>query len=181
VKLIILDRDGVINQDRDDFVKSADEWQPIDGSLEAIARLNQAGFHVVVATNQSGLARGFFSMAALNAMHSKMHKLLADKGARVDAVFLCPHTSEAVCDCRKPNAGLFTQIARRYGTQSLRGTPTVGDSLRDLQAGAMVGCALHAVRTGKGARTELAGGLPLGTTWHNDLAAFTQYFIVNNQ
>lgn len=177
MKLIILDRDGVINQDRDDFVKSAEEWLPIDGSLEAIARLNQAGFHVVVASNQSGLARGHFDMAALNAMHSKMHKLCAEKGARIDAVFFCPHLEEHGCDCRKPKAGLFSRIAKRYGLQSLAGVPTVGDSLRDLEAGAIMGCSLHAVRTGKGLLTHAAGGLPSGTLWHDDLRAAASYLL----
>ena len=102
VKLIILDRDGTINEDRDDYVKSADEWVPLPGALEAIARLNHAGWHTVVATNQSGLGRGTFDMAALNAMHVKMNRQLAQLGGRIDAVFFCPHTPDDACDCRKP-------------------------------------------------------------------------------
>ncbi|NBW24930.1 MAG: D-glycero-beta-D-manno-heptose 1,7-bisphosphate 7-phosphatase [Betaproteobacteria bacterium] len=115
MKLVILDRDGTINADRDDYVKSSAEWLPLPGALEAIARLNQAGWHVVVATNQSGIGRGLFDMETLNAMHSKMHSLLAAVGGRVDAVFFCPHTPADACDCRKPAAGLFHRIGERYG------------------------------------------------------------------
>ena len=148
MKLIILDRDGTINEDRDDYVKSAEEWLPIPGSLEAIARLNHAGWHTVVATNQSGLGRGLFDMAALNAMHVKMNKQLAHLGGRIDAVFFCPHTPADACDCRKPAPGLISLIGQRYGVH-LENVPVVGDSLRDLQAGQLLGCPLHLVRTGK--------------------------------
>jgi len=150
MKLVILDRDGTINEDRDDYVKSADEWVPIAGSLEAIARLNHAGWHVVIATNQAGIGRGLFDMAALNDMHLKMNSMLARVGGRVDAVFFCPHAPEDGCDCRKPLPGLFLQIAQRYGMK-LDEVPVVGDSLRDLQAGVAAGCQPHFVRTGKGA------------------------------
>ena len=148
MKLIILDRDGTINEDRDDYVKSAEEWVPIPGSLEAIARLNHAGWHTVVATNQSGLGRGLFDMAALNAMHVKMNKQLAHLGGRIDAVFFCPHAPADACDCRKPAPGLIKLIGQRYGVH-LENVPVVGDSLRDLQAGQLLGCPLHLVRTGK--------------------------------
>ena len=111
-KLVILDRDGTINQDSDDYVKSADEWVPLPGALEAIARLNHAGWHVVVASNQSGLGRGLFDVAALNAMHTKMHKLLATAGGRIDAVFYCPHSPDEACNCRKPASGLFEQMGK---------------------------------------------------------------------
>ena len=111
MKLCILDRDGTINADRDDFVKSANEWQPLPGALDAIARINHAGWHVVVASNQSGLGRGLFDVAALNAIHAKMHSMLAGVGGRIDAVFYCPHSPEEACTCRKPAAGLFEQIA----------------------------------------------------------------------
>ncbi|WP_055335195.1 D-glycero-beta-D-manno-heptose 1,7-bisphosphate 7-phosphatase, partial [Ralstonia solanacearum] len=130
-KLVILDRDGVINLDSDQFIKSPDEWIAIDGSLEAIAELNQAGYQVVVATNQSGIGRGLFEAAALNAMHEKMYKALATQGGRVDAVFFCPHTAAEACDCRKPKAGMFREIARRFDVD-LTGVPVGGDSLRDL-------------------------------------------------
>lgn len=172
-KLVILDRDGVINLDSDYFVKSPEEWIPIPGSLEAIAELNHAGYRVVVASNQSGIGRGLFEMSALNAMHQKMHKALMALGGRVDAIFFCPHTAAEACDCRKPKAGMLHQIAERFDVD-LRGVPIVGDSLRDLQAGIEVGCAPHLVKTGKGLRTLDKGGLPPDTRVHNDLQAFTK-------
>jgi len=181
MKLIILDRDGTINEDRDDFVKTPDEWVPIPGALEAIARLNQAGWHTVVATNQSGLGRGTFDMATLNAMHVKMNQMLAKQGGRIDAVFFCPHAPEDGCSCRKPLPGLFEQIGERFGVP-LRDVPMVGDSLRDLQAGAAVGCQPHFVRTGKGGRLGDAAIEALrtqgpGTRVHADLAAFAEHLI----
>jgi len=178
MNLIILDRDGTINEDRDDYVKSADDWIPIPGALEAIARLNHAGWHTVIASNQSGLGRGLFDMAALNAMHAKMNTLLAKVGGRIDAVFFCPHTPDEACDCRKPLPGLFRQIGERYGVD-LANVPVVGDSLRDLQAGAAVGCKPHLVRTGKGAATVAGNVLHQvpGTVVHDDLAAFAEYLI----
>lgn len=149
-KLVVLDRDGTLNQDRDDFVTSAEEWLPIPGALEAVARLNHAGWHAVVATNQSGLGRGLFDMAALNAMHLKLIQLLAAEGGRIDAVFFCPHTPADGCDCRKPLPGLLRQIGERYGID-LKGVPMGGASLRDLQAAAAAGCEPHLVLTGKAA------------------------------
>jgi D-glycero-D-manno-heptose 1,7-bisphosphate phosphatase len=181
-KLVILDRDGTINQDRDDYVKSADEWVPLPGALEAIARLNHAGWRVVVASNQSGLGRGLFDVAALNAMHTKMHKLLAAAGGRIDAVFYCPHSPEETCNCRKPLPGLYEQIGERYG-MDLKGVHTVGDSLRDLQAGAALGCAPHLVYTGKGEKLvgqPLPLDFPHGTLAHTDLAAFADWLIASN-
>ncbi len=170
MKLIILDRDGVINFDSDQFIKSPDEWKPIPGSLEAIARLNQAGYRVVVATNQSGIGRGLFDMPTLNAIHNKMHKSLALVGGRIDAIFFCPHTSDAECTCRKPKSGMIEEIAVRYGV-SLKGVPAVGDSLRDLEAAARVEAQPYLVLTGKGAKTQAAGGLPEGTLIYPDLAS----------
>ena len=181
MKLIILDRDGTINEDRDDFVKSADEWVPIAGALEAIARLNHAGWHTVVATNQSGLGRGTFDMAMLNAMHAKMNQMLAKQGGRIDAVFFCPHTPEDACACRKPLPGLIEQIGERFGV-ALRDVAVVGDSVRDLQAGVAVGCRPHLVRTGKCAELDdaeleaLCNEVP-GTLVHADLAAFAEHMI----
>ena len=170
MKLIILDRDGVINQDSDKFIKSADEWKPIPGSLEAIARLNQNGYRVVVATNQSGIGRGLFDMGALNAIHAKMHKALAQFGGHIDAIFFCPHAADSQCECRKPKAGLFRQIAERFHAD-LNGVPAVGDSLRDLQAAMAVGSLPVLVQTGKGKKTLDAGGLPEGTQTYPDLSA----------
>jgi D-glycero-D-manno-heptose 1,7-bisphosphate phosphatase len=169
MKLAILDRDGVINHDSDQFIKSPDEWKPIPGSLEAIARLNQAGFQVVVATNQSGVGRGLLDMATLNAIHDKMHRRLAQAGGHVAAVFYCPHAADANCGCRKPRAGLFEEIGRRFGLP-LAGVPSVGDSLRDLQAAATVGASPMLVLTGKGQQTRRAGGLPDGTRVYANLA-----------
>jgi D-glycero-D-manno-heptose 1,7-bisphosphate phosphatase len=175
-KLVVLDRDGVINLDSDAFIKSPDEWIAIPGSLEAIARLNQAGYRVVVATNQSGIGRGLFDMAALNAMHEKMQRAAAAVGARIDAVFFCPHTAEDQCECRKPKPGLLKTIVERFEIDPAL-TPVVGDSLRDLQAGAALGCRTHLVLTGKGDKTLVAGGLPEGTRIHEDLKAFALTYL----
>lgn len=168
MKLVILDRDGVINFDSDQFVKSPAEWKPIPGSLEAIAQLNQAGYRVVVASNQSGIGRGLFDMAILNTIHAKMHKALAQAGGRIDAVFFCPHPADSACDCRKPKSGLFREIAQRYHTD-LKGVAAVGDALRDIEAAREVGAQPILVKTGKGAAT-LAHGLPEGVMVVDDLA-----------
>ena len=170
MKLIILDRDGVINADSDQFIKSPEEWRPLPGSLEAIARLCQAGYRVVVATNQSGVGRGLFDMSTLNAIHDKMHKACAQAGGRIDAVFFCPHAADADCKCRKPRSGMFDEIAERYSV-NLSGVPSVGDSLRDLQASARLGAQPILVLTGKGLKTQAKGGLPPGTLIYPDLAA----------
>ncbi len=184
-KLVILDRDGTINADRDDYVKSAEEWEPLPGALEGIARLNHAGWHVVVATNQSGLGRGLFDMASLNAMHARMNRLLALVGGRVDAVFFCPHAPDEACRCRKPLPGLFEKIGERYGVD-LRGVPAIGDSLRDLQAAAAVGCETHLVRSGKSGALDaeaLAGMLAQvpGTRAHADLAAAAEFIVMRER
>jgi D-glycero-D-manno-heptose 1,7-bisphosphate phosphatase len=177
-KLVILDRDGVINVDSDQYVKSADEWIPLPGSLEAIAELNQAGFQVTVATNQSGLARGLFTINDLHAMHQKMMDLLAPMGGRVDSIFFCPHVDADQCNCRKPLPGLMRDIASRYrkadSAMPLTGVPIVGDSLRDLEAATVLGASPHLVLTGKGQKTLDAGVLPAGTVVHADLMAFTK-------
>ncbi|CAP41109.1 D-glycero-beta-D-manno-heptose 1,7-bisphosphate 7-phosphatase [Bordetella petrii] len=169
MKLIVLDRDGVINQDSDAFVKSPDEWIALPGSLAAIARLSQAGYTVVVASNQSGVARGLFDMATLNAIHAKLHRELAQAGGAVDAIFLCPHGPDDGCACRKPLPGMYHDIARRYDID-LAGVPAVGDSLRDLQAAAAVGCTPWLVLTGNGGKTR-QGELPPGTRVARDLSA----------
>ena len=171
MKLIVLDRDGVINYDSDQFIKNPDEWKPLPGSLEAIARLNQAGYRVVVATNQSGIGRGLFDMPTLNAIHDKMHKACALVGARIDAVFFCPHAADARCQCRKPKSGMMDEIAVRYNLNNLNDVPVVGDSLRDLQCAAPLGAKLYLVLTGKGMKTQATGSLPEGTQTFSDLAA----------
>jgi D-glycero-D-manno-heptose 1,7-bisphosphate phosphatase len=168
-KLIILDRDGVINYDSDQFIKSPEEWRPIPGSLEAIARLNHAGFRVVVATNQSGLGRGLFDMATMIAINDKLHKAVAHVGGRIDAVFYCPHTADSDCDCRKPKPGLLQEIGQRFGVD-LTGVPCIGDSLRDLQAAQAVGAQPILVLSGKGEKTLREGNFPSNTVIFPDLA-----------
>jgi D-glycero-D-manno-heptose 1,7-bisphosphate phosphatase len=170
MKLVILDRDGVINLDSEHYIKSPEEWKPIAGSLEAIARFTQAGFRVVVATNQSGVGRGLFDMATLNAIHDKLHKAVNQLGGRIDAVFFCPHAQDAGCACRKPQPGMLLEIAERFNV-ALAGVPAIGDSLRDLQAASAAGARPILVLTGKGEQTLKSGGLPEGTEIHQDLAA----------
>ena len=184
MKLVILGRDGTINWDSEDFIKTADEWIPMPGALEAIARLNHAGWRVVLAANQPGLGRGLFEMASLNQIHAKMHKMLAAQGGRIDAVFFCPHAPDEGCACRKPKPGLLHQIAERYGVE-LKNVPVAGDDLRDMQAGVAAGCEVHLLLTGQGAqfRDRLASGEPLpegfpaGTIAHDDLAAFAAFIL----
>ncbi len=174
MKLVILDRDGTINHDSDQHIKSPAEWKPIKGSLEAIARLTQDGWHIVVATNQSGIGRGLFDMATLNAIHDGMHRAVHQVGGRIDAVFFCPHAGDSNCECRKPKPGMLLEIARRMNVE-LEGVPMVGDSLRDLQAAAAAGAKPVLVLTGKGKNTRDAGGLPAGTAVFPDLAAFAAH------
>lgn len=176
MKLIVLDRDGVINQDSEHFIKSPEEWIPIPGSIEAIARLNQADYRVVVATNQSGIARGKFNIVTLNAIHQKMHRAAQQLGADIDAVFFCPHAAVDNCDCRKPKPGMLRAIAERFNT-TLKGVPAIGDSLRDLQAAFVMGCVPYLVLTGKGQATLDKGGLPPGTLVFPNLAAAVDFLL----
>jgi D-glycero-D-manno-heptose 1,7-bisphosphate phosphatase len=176
IKLVILDRDGVINFDSAQFIKSPAEWKPIPGSLEAIARLNQSGYRVVVATNQSGIGRSLLDMDTLNSIHEKMHKALFAVGGRIDAVFYCPHTADSNCDCRKPKTGMFKRIARTLNAD-LKGVPAIGDSLRDLRAAASSGCLPMLVRTGKGMKTLAEGKLPEGTLEFADLSAAVDHIL----
>ncbi len=154
MKLVILDRDGVINEDSDEYIKSPQEWIPVPGSLEAIALLNQKGYIVSVATNQSGLARGYYSVQTLDAIHQKMLTAVKAAGGNIDSVFYCPHGPDDKCDCRKPLPGLLHQIAAHYSLASMAPVSVVGDSLRDLQAAITVGAIPYLVLTGKGARTQ---------------------------
>jgi D-glycero-D-manno-heptose 1,7-bisphosphate phosphatase len=170
VKLAILDRDGVINEDSDAFIKHPDEWTALPGSLEAIARLSQAGWRVVIASNQSGVARGLFSMDTLNTIHAKLRKEVMQAGGVVDAIFICPHGPDDGCGCRKPLPGMFDDIARRYDID-LKGVPAIGDSLRDLIAASTAGCSPWLVLTGNGRKTHDRGNLPPGTQIRDDLAA----------
>ena len=176
MKLVILDRDGVINFDSDAYIKSPEEWKPIPGSLEAIAKLTQAGYIVAVATNQAGIGRGLFEMATLNAIHDKMHRAVGLVGGRIDAVFYCPHPQEANCHCRKPKPGLLEEIGRRFNA-SLKGVPCIGDSQRDLEACAAVGAQPMLVLTGKGLATQRENRLPPGTRVYKNLAEAAKSFI----
>ncbi|HVK32528.1 MAG TPA: D-glycero-beta-D-manno-heptose 1,7-bisphosphate 7-phosphatase [Burkholderiaceae bacterium] len=181
-KLAILGRDGILNVFRSDHVKAAHEWIPIEGALEAVARLNQAGWHAVLATNQSGIGRGLVDMASLNAVHQHMMQLLLAKGGRIDAVFICPHVPEENCPCRKPLPGLMHQIAERYGVDDLSDVPMVCDTARDLQAAHAAGCEPHLVRTGRAANlsdAELAqwtAGID-GVRVHTSLADFAHFML----
>lgn len=181
MKLLILDRDGTINRSRDDKVASPDEWEALPGALEAVARLNHGGWRVVLASNQSGIGRGLFDMASMNAVHAKMQRQLAAAGARVEAVFFCPHVPEDHCDCRKPAPGLFRQIGARFGVP-LTDVPAAGNSLRHIQAAATAGCPTHLLLTGQSAalRNATAADLPLlppGTHVHLDLTAFADWLL----
>ena len=182
VKLVILGRDGILNEYRDDHVKSPEEWQPIDGALEAVARLNHAGWHVVVATNQSGIGRGMIDMASVNAVHAHMMQRLAAAGGRLDAVFFCPHTPQDQCDCRKPLPGLMREIGRRYGID-LKSVPMVADTLRDLQAARAAGCEAHLVLSGRSAGLDdaqvqrMLAQVPGGADVHANLGAFAEHLL----
>jgi D-glycero-D-manno-heptose 1,7-bisphosphate phosphatase len=180
-KLVILGRDGILNRYRSGHVKAADEWEAVPGALEAVARLNHAGWHTVVATNQSGIGRGMIDMAAINAVHAHMMQRLQQAGGRLDAVFFCPHTPEDECSCRKPKPGLLLQIGRRYGIE-LSTVPMVCDTLRDLQAALAAGCEPHLVRSGRAedlsveALRHIIEQVP-STEVHKDLGAFAEYLL----
>lgn len=178
MKLLILDRDGVINQDSDDYIKSVAEWLPLPGAVEAIAALSKAGWTIAVATNQSGLARGYFDLATLEAMHVELQRLVGEHGGRVDAIHYCPHGPDDDCACRKPLPGMIEAIGRQFDAD-LRGVWLVGDSLRDLEAGLAVGCQPVLVKTGKGERS-LAKPLPAGTLVFDDLAAVARHLLQNS-
>ncbi|MDN3922628.1 D-glycero-beta-D-manno-heptose 1,7-bisphosphate 7-phosphatase [Roseateles violae] len=185
MKLVILGRDGTLNHYRDDHVKSIDELQPLPGALEAVARLNHAGWHTVMATNQPGIGRGLIDMASLNAVHMHLNQLLAEKGGRLDAVFFCPHTPEEGCSCRKPLPGLVQQIGQRFGVD-LQQVHMVGASLRDLQTAQAAGCVPHLLRSDRlGALDEaqlaaLVAQVP-GATVHDNLSAFAEDLILRER
>ncbi|MFM7534143.1 MAG: D-glycero-beta-D-manno-heptose 1,7-bisphosphate 7-phosphatase [Rubrivivax sp.] len=181
MKLIILGRDGILNEYRDDHVKSPEEWQPVRGALEAVARLNEAGWHVVVATNQAGIGRGMIDMASVNAVHAHMIRCAQRAGGRIDAVFFCPHSPEEHCECRKPLPGMMTDIGRRYGLD-LRQVPMVSDTLRDLLAARAAGCPAHLVMSGRAAHLDEAQLQAMlreapGTLVHRDLAGFAEHLL----
>jgi D-glycero-D-manno-heptose 1,7-bisphosphate phosphatase len=174
MKLVILDRDGTINYDSDQYIKSPAEWRPIPGSLEAIGRLTQAGYRVVVATNQSGIARGLFDTATLISIHDTLQRAAAQTGGRVDAFFFCPHAADSTCECRKPKPGMVLEVARRFNV-SLADTYMVGDTLRDVQAAAAAGARPVLVLSGRGRKTLEEGMLPPGTAVFQDLATFAEH------
>ena len=181
VKLVILGRDGILNHFRADHVKAPEEWAPIAGALEAVARLNHAGWHAVIATNQSGIGRGMIDMASVNAVHAHMFKKLVAVGGRIDAVFFCPHTPEDHCDCRKPLPGLMREIGKRYGID-LKHVPMVADTLRDLQAAHAAGCEPHLVRSGRAADLDDAQVADIlvqvpGAWVHDSLGEFVEFLL----
>lgn len=177
MKLVILDRDGVINHDSDNYIKSLDEWQPLPGSIEAIARLSKAGFDVCVATNQSGLARGYFDLTTLNQMHRKMKELVEEQGGRIDKIEYCPHSPNDNCFCRKPLPGMYQHILSCYPDIDPGKVYVVGDSLRDLEAADAAGCPSILVKTGKGERTLAKGGIPNNAIVMDDLESAALHII----
>jgi D-glycero-D-manno-heptose 1,7-bisphosphate phosphatase len=184
-KLVILGRDGILNEFREGHVTVPEEWVPVPGALEAVSRINHAGWHVVVATNQAGIGRGMIDMSAVNAVHAHMNQMLLAHGARLDAVFFCPHTPEDGCDCRKPKPGLMLDIARRYGVD-LADVPMVGDTARDLQAAHAAGCEAHLVQSGRARDLDDAQLLALlaqsgGARVHAHLGAFADFLLQRDQ
>jgi len=184
MKIAILDRDGTLNQLGEEVITTPEDWHAEPGALEAVARLNRGGWHVVVATNQPGLGRGIIDVMELNAIHAKMLRQLATLGGRIDAVFYCPHVPDDACACRKPAPGLLEQIAERYGVEP-RDVRVAGNNPEHLQAGAAIGARLHLVCTGLSA--HLAPGQPLppevppGTLVHADLQAFAEHLLATAQ
>lgn len=175
MKLLILDRDGVINQDSDAYIKSLDEWIPIPGAIAAIAQLSKAGWTLAVATNQSGISRGYYDLTTLNSMHARLRELVAEQGGELGLIVFCPHGPDEGCNCRKPKPGMLRQIAQHYGVD-LHGTWFVGDSRGDLDAALAVDCQPVLVKTGKGERT-LTQQLPEGTLVFDDLAAVAAHLL----
>ena len=181
MKLVILGRDGILNQYREDHVKAPDEWLPIDGALDAVARLNHAGWHVVVATNQSGIGRGMIDMASVNAVHVHMAQRVQAVGGRIDAVFFCPHTPEDHCECRKPLPGMMRDIGSRYGVD-LSTVPMASDTLRDMQAAQAAGCPAHFILSGRAAQggdellSQVRQQIP-GVHIHPSLLAFVDHLL----
>ena len=170
-KLIILDRDGVINHDSDHYIKSPQEWIPIEGSLEAISQLNKAGYTLAIATNQSGIGRGYYDLATLDAMHFKMNNLLIPFGGHIDHIEFCPHTPDANCECRKPKSGMLDKIVKKYAVNP-QNIVMVGDTMGDYQAANEAGMSFVLVKTGKGTRTLATGKLPQMLSIYENLAAY---------
>lgn len=181
MKIIILDRDGVINHDSTKYVKNADEWEPIDGSLKAIANLTQIGYKVIVCTNQSGIGRGLYGMEELNEMHEKMHKLVSHEGGTIAAIFMCPHTPEDNCNCRKPKPGMIKEICERFNIDDISKVMLVGDSERDLLAIDAAGGIPVLVKTGNGKKTLNKDSLPKNTIVFDNLLAVSEYLITKEE
>lgn len=178
MKLIILDRDGVINFDSDEFIKSEDEWKAIPGSLEAIARLSHDGYRILIASNQSGLARKKFDIIALNKIHQKMLNHLSQFGGTIDAIFFCPHGPRQGCDCRKPKPGLLNEIASRLRI-TLDDVPMIGDSLSDIEAARAVNAKPILVRTGNGQKLIDDNKVPDRVPIYSNLAAAVDALIIS--
>ena len=180
-KLVILGRDGILNEYREGHVTAPEQWHPVPGALDAVARINHAGWHTVVATNQSGIGRGMIDMSSINAVHAHMHRMQQAQGGRIDAVFFCPHTPDSDCDCRKPKPGLMHDIGRRYGID-LRHVPMVGDTARDLVAAQAAGCEPHLVLSGRAAKLgaeqvqALLAQVPTARA-HASLGAFADFLL----
>jgi len=179
MQLIILDRDGVINEDSDEYIKSPTEWNPIRGSLEAIARLHRAGWRVVIATNQSGIARKLFDLDTLARIHETMHRRVIETGGLIDAVFFCPHGPDDGCSCRKPLPGMFHDIATRLRI-NLQGVPAIGDSLRDIQAAQAAGATPLLVKTGKGFGTVSQPDFDPSVPVFNDLYGAVNHLLASS-
>jgi len=177
MKLIFLDRDGVINQDSAKYVKNVDEFEVLPGSIDAIAHLSQAGFNVIVCTNQSGVGRGLFSMEDLNEIHIKLHQLVDQAGGAIDAIIFCPHVPEDNCHCRKPKPGMILDICERFNVDDISRIIMIGDSIRDLEAIANAGGIPVLVKTGNGKKTLLKDKLPLGTLVFENLLEASEYII----
>ncbi|MDR5898910.1 D-glycero-beta-D-manno-heptose 1,7-bisphosphate 7-phosphatase [Halomonas vilamensis] len=175
--LIILDRDGVINEDSDAYIKSLAEWIPYPSAIRAMARLSQAGYTLTVATNQSGIARGYYDETTLEAMHERLRRMVKEAGGEIAHIAYCPHGPDDGCDCRKPYPGLLRQIQRKLNLATLTGSWLVGDSLRDLQAGEAVGCHSVLVRTGKGKNTETRGEGLKNVHIFDDLGTFADWLL----
>jgi D-glycero-D-manno-heptose 1,7-bisphosphate phosphatase len=181
MKIIILDRDGVINHDSEDFIKNADEWEPIAGSIEAIAALTQAGYKVVICTNQSGIGRGLYSMENLNSIHEKMHKMVEQEGGKIVAIFFCPHKPEDNCPCRKPSPTMILDIVERFNIDNVANLMLVGDSLRDLEAIKAAGGIPVLVKTGNGKKTIAQNKMPEGTLVFKNLLAVSEYLLESRE
>ena len=181
MKLIILDRDGVINKDRENYVKSVDEWEPLPQSIEAIALLSQSGYQIAIATNQSGLSRKLYSMHTMNEIHQKLHRLVNLQGGKISGIWFCPHTDADRCLCRKPKPGMIEDILSRFDITSASDVIMVGDSLRDLEAIAAVGGKPFLVKTGNGKKTLATGDLPSGTQIFDDLFAVAEHLSLSSE